>query len=744
MAASGISNGAGMTTWARDSRSRTAITDGASTHRHARFVPAVLCGMCLLLAGQAGATASEMAGLTVSHSALEPCAGSVRGDRTEVPLVLVWWLDSSTPADPEWVQLHGLEGSLIGLLPDASPLLADPAARLLGLYDSAAPYFLISRGSLALLQAGDLPTAWEGLLARFENETAEGTSLQPGAAASSTRPSPARPSSAELLAIEPLAQDAAQALVLLPASLAWIAEEPGCRAQRLPAPRIPAAGDVHEATGEAGASEETRLPGLPPDASSLPPLQQDRQGAEYWQALAQAVSGDRLFAHADYLATTLQTRHSYTNQMNLACEYVRDEFAALGLETSFDNFTYAGRSLKNVVGIKQGTVTPSRIYIIGGHLDSTSPSPSTLAPGAEDNASGSIAVLEAARLLAPLPTDYTIHFICFSAEEQGLIGSEHYATLADQQNLDICGVLILDMAAYYSPAGADLWLEGFRYGTSSVWLLDLVQANAQAYTDLAIYRYSGEGWGSDHEPFHDHGFPAILSIEDDWDSYPCYHRTCDTVSYLNESLWRRIIAANVISLGQLAQVQGGTGKVYGTVLAPFGDPGGATLCLIDTEYPQLTSDSDGEFIWPELFPGTYTLIAEKPECEPDTLQVVVESGNTLSVVVTLLPEGWSGVDDESDSSISGRSIALSVAPNPAVSGATILLDLPRPQSGSLWVYGPDGRRVAMLHRAGALSGTSRFEWNGRDALGHEVPAGIYWVRWRGDAGSAKRAVAVVR
>lgn len=627
--------------------------------------------------------------------------------------VLVWWRAAEAPSDPSFALLHGLDGSTIGLLPEGSPLLAAAAAQPLGPYDGDAPYFLISRGAHAVLQEGELPGAWDAAWQNRRRSAGGAPDVWPD----------------ELRAIAPLAQDDAQVLIRLPESLFWVAEEPGCRAQRL----RPAA------STEARAGKN---PLLSPEPS--------RQPAAYWQALADAVNGERIFADLDYLSTTLLTRHSYTTQMSLACQYVLEEFQALGLTASYDQFYYQGHSLKNVVGVKTGTIDPTGIYIICGHLDSTSPSPSTLAPGAEDNGSGSAAVLEAARLLAPLQTAYTIYFICFSAEEQGLVGSEHFAEDADQRGLDIRGVLNLDMAGYYRSGGSDLWLEGFHYGTSSVWLLNQVEANAEAYTDLVVYQYPGEGWGSDHEPFHDHGFPAILSIDYEWDSYPCYHRTCDTVSYLDEHLWRGIIAANAITLGQLAALQGTTGGLSGTVaVLGGGSPDGAVARLAGTAYAEKASDLEGHFGWGTLFPGTYTLITEKTGYETDTTHVTLASGNTTSVTVTLVPTGFTAVDEETDPGVPGVSLAagvsLSVVPSPMTSGASILLRLPSPRAGSLSICTADGRKLADLHAGGVLSGSRTFAWDGRDDRGRPAPAGIYWVRWQGEEGArASRALVVVR
>ncbi len=633
---------------------------------------------------------------------------------------LVSWRGATAPEDPSWLPLHGFDGSALGLLPANSRALASAAASDLGPFDEEAPFFLIPRASYETLREGELPSGWSSTLAR----------LASGDGAAGETPPPLRaPDPAELRAIEALAGDDAQVLIRLPQALSWVADEPGCRVQRL-RPRPPIA--------RAAASEADE------DGTSLLREELDPQPPEYWHALADAVNTGRTYADLDYLATTLLTRHSYTSQMSLACAYVLEEFLALGLESSFDTFTYGGRTLKNVLGIKRGVLYPHRIYIICGHLDSTSQTPTTNAPGAEDNGTGSAAVLEAARLLADIPTSCTIYFLCLTAEEQGLIGSEHFASLADQQNLDIRGVLNLDMAGYYKEGGSDLWLEGFRYGTPSTWLLDMMEANAESYTDLVVYRYSGEGWGSDHEPFHDHGFPAMLSIDYDWEDYPCYHRSCDIVSRLDANIWRKIIASNAITLGQLAGLQGTTGWVEGEVASvAYGTPDGATLRLAGTNYPVQTSAPDGSFGWPTLFPGSYTVIGEKSGYLPDTTEVSVVSGAPTQVTLTLIPEGLSDVDEAHGRS---SSIALTISPTPVFAGASLRLDLPEACDGALCIFTADGRKLAQLY-AGLLSaGSHAFSWNGRDDAGLPAPAGVYWVRWVGEAPAeqASRRLLIVR
>ena len=88
------------------------------------------------------------------------------------------------------------------------------------------------------------------------------------------------------------------------------------------------------------------------------------------------------------------------------------------------------------------------IVLMTAHLDSTSTNPTTLAPGAEDNASGVSALMEAARLFRFYKFDRTIKIIFFTGEEQGLYGSEAYVDDHSDEMDDIVGVINLDMFGY--------------------------------------------------------------------------------------------------------------------------------------------------------------------------------------------------------------------------------------------------------------------------------------------------------
>lgn len=133
-----------------------------------------------------------------------------------------------------------------------------------------------------------------------------------------------------------------------------------------------------------------------------------------------------------------------TNNAN-ALTWIKNKYLSYGYTTSQiveDPFTFGSTSSKNLVITKTGTVYPNKYVIICGHFDSI------VGPGTNDNGSGTSIILEAARILKDVPTEYSIKFIHFSGEEQGLYGSSHYANSVAYQNgvrkLDIKLVFNLD------------------------------------------------------------------------------------------------------------------------------------------------------------------------------------------------------------------------------------------------------------------------------------------------------------
>ncbi len=264
-----------------------------------------------------------------------------------------------------------------------------------------------------------------------------------------------------------------------------------------------------------------------------------------------AVSSTSILSYVETLQN-FQTRYAITPNCDLAAEYILQFFQSLGLRASSVPFTFRTTYFsQNVIAEKTGLRQPEEVVIIGGHYDSTSNQAATLAPGADDNASGVAAVMEAARLLSRYDFDFTVKFIAFGAEEWGLYGAADYASRARAAGERIIGVINLDMIGYADAVPEDLDL---IVNPLSEWLAERLKLAAGSYAGPATRKtVTASANYSDHAPFWDLGYPAVLAIEDMPLRNPYYHRTTDTVDKLNDAFFVSSTRAALAVLAELAQ-----------------------------------------------------------------------------------------------------------------------------------------------------------------------------------------------
>jgi len=228
-----------------------------------------------------------------------------------------------------------------------------------------------------------------------------------------------------------------------------------------------------------------------------------------------------------------QTRYASTPNCDQAGNYISAYFLQYGLACEFDPFSFSSNlyNSRNIVAKLPGKTFPQYVVIVCAHYDSYSNQALTQAPGADDNASGTAAVMELARIFAGYSFDFTLKFICFSAEEWGLYGSKHYAQQAKARGEKIISVINMDMIAYADRLPEDLDLV---VNNQSEWLANRFSICASLYAPLDLLRVvnSGLKW-SDHSPFWDQGYSAVCGIEDYGVPNPYYHKTTDTFDTLN-------------------------------------------------------------------------------------------------------------------------------------------------------------------------------------------------------------------
>jgi hypothetical protein len=275
---------------------------------------------------------------------------------------------------------------------------------------------------------------------------------------------------------------------------------------------------------------------------------------EYFQWIKNLAGGDPVVVGGS--PVTFQTRHTLQAQCRLAEQYAYEQFLAMGFtDVQYQTFTVAGTTTRNVIATLPGQETPDQHVLITGHLDSTSGSPA-LAPGANDNASGSAVVLAAAEIMRTRQFRSTLKFVLFTGEEQGLHGSEHYAAAAFARGDDILGVVNCDMVAYWN-TNYGLEIESRSFAEP---LMFLLRDACLEYTDFGTKLFY-TAWGSDHVPFLDLGYPAVLAIEDDWSSYPYYHTVLDTWDRNDATFGRKATQVSIATAAYLAQEASSTAVV---------------------------------------------------------------------------------------------------------------------------------------------------------------------------------------
>ncbi|MCM3870869.1 MAG: M28 family metallopeptidase, partial [Pyrinomonadaceae bacterium] len=202
--------------------------------------------------------------------------------------------------------------------------------------------------------------------------------------------------------------------------------------------------------------------------------------------------------------------------------------------------------ITNVVATLRGTQPESenRIYVVSGHYDSMCSSPTDEkcdAPGANDDASGTAAVLEMARVMARYKFEATIIFLAVAGEEQGLLGSTYFAEQAKQKGSnveamftnDIVGntlggngvrdrrtVRVFSEGVPSNETSAEATVRrsvGGENDSPSRQLARFVKETGERYVPhikvMMVYRRDRYGRGGDHIPFLERGFAAVRFTE---------------------------------------------------------------------------------------------------------------------------------------------------------------------------------------------------------------------------------------
>ncbi|HEY0011676.1 MAG TPA: M28 family peptidase [Allosphingosinicella sp.] len=349
----------------------------------------------------------------------------------------------------------------------------------------------------------------------------------------------------------------------------------------------------------AAAAQRTRRAAAPAAAAAPAPLTQ----------IADGVSEQRLRADVERLVR-FGTRHTLSSQdhptrgIGAALNWTEAEFRRISREcggcltTARPSEVVTGRRIPtptrvtNVIAVQRGTTDPNRVIVITGHIDSrvTDVMNATAdAPGANDDGSGTAAVIEAARVLSKHRFPATIVYAALSGEEQGLHGGKILADYAKAQGWQVEANLNNDIIG--NSCGSDgvcdaanvrVFSEGLRWqggeqlrpqvrslgGENDSPSRNLSRFVATLAGQLGlgldvrqIWRNDRFGRGGDHTEFLNAGFPAVrfsVAVE----NYNHQHQDLrvengvefgDTADKMDFAYLRRVTALNVAALAALAR-----------------------------------------------------------------------------------------------------------------------------------------------------------------------------------------------
>jgi len=248
-------------------------------------------------------------------------------------------------------------------------------------------------------------------------------------------------------------------------------------------------------------------------------------------------------------------------------------------------------NITNVIATLKGAKNPDRIYVVSGHYDSMCGNPSDGdcdAPGANDDGSGTVAVIEMARVMSKMKFDATIMFMTVAGEEQGLLGARHFVKEAVEKKLDIEAMFTNDIIGgvnTYKDRPDRNEIRVFAEGVPSNetdrqaslrrsvggendsparqlgrYIYQTARVYSPTFPVRLIYRRDRFLRGGDHIPFLENGFSAVRFTEPHED-YEHQHQNVrtengkfygDTHEYLDFDYIANVTKINVASLASLA------------------------------------------------------------------------------------------------------------------------------------------------------------------------------------------------
>ena len=280
-----------------------------------------------------------------------------------------------------------------------------------------------------------------------------------------------------------------------------------------------------------------------------------------------------------HLETLVGERHPDTSPRALrrAAHYLSTQFSKAGWASSSQLVSAWGKVYRNVVAIKDPDWSRQRkelpALLIGAHYDTV-----TGSPGADDNASGLVVLLEVASQLCAQSLTRPVWLVAFCLEEQDRLGSQAFASRLKAEDRELAGAIILECVGFarneagtqQSPPdipitvpsqGDFLAIVGNEASRSLVHQIEQgAQRHAAVFKTLSLV-VPGQGEAmphtrrSDHASFWDKGYPAVVLTDTANFRNPHYHRDTDTLDTLNLTFLSDVVTTVTATAIQIAGVR---------------------------------------------------------------------------------------------------------------------------------------------------------------------------------------------
>jgi hypothetical protein len=421
------------------------------------------------------------------------------------------------------------------------------------------------------------------------------------------------------------------------------------------------------------------------------------------------------------------TRFSYSPQVQKAGEWLIKRLWNFGYtDTLFQGVLLDDGKVtiapSNVMATKPGATRPDVHILLGGHYDSISDAVQVgRAPGADDNASGTAATLEIARVLADVELDASVQFVLFTGEEQGLLGSNEFVSNLREAEVPLDKLFFINMDMIGNSASFP-WTVRLFYDERSQPLAGLAARIGEAYTEMTS-RLSGMTGASDHIPFWRAGYTALFFHERDFSDH--YHSAHDLLEHLEMDYEAEVVKTVLATVLHLANIADPPDEVT-AVETESGDLRVEWSRSSDADvlgYHVELLNRDGELIDKVSTKETYALLSQ------ETFQD--------GVIVRVKAEDVLGESEASEPLLvdTSRLLAAGATPNPTSGPCRFSIFVPGSGPSvkvSIRIVDGAGRLVRSLNSPTVSRGALVMKWDGAFTDGSPAPPGVYFYNVEAD------------